>query len=135
MGWLLHCNTGSLRKHKPSVPCSILLSNNYVIIKACSSISLDYSKKVNLKVFVRLSFHDLPSFLGKEKFAKCTYFVTGHCFIHPPLICATQSLIISLLHTAYHFALVCLAKVSLSIMRVILWRWSVKALILSSLRC
>ena len=32
MGWLLHCNTGSFRKHKPSVPCSVLLSNNYVIV-------------------------------------------------------------------------------------------------------
>ena len=30
MGWLLHCDNGSLRKHKPSVPCSALLSNNYV---------------------------------------------------------------------------------------------------------
>ena len=46
MGWLLHCNTGclkkhktsvpcsvSLKKHKTSVPCSVLLSHNFVIVK------------------------------------------------------------------------------------------------------
>ena len=26
MGWLLHCDTGSLREHKPFVTCSISLS-------------------------------------------------------------------------------------------------------------
>ena len=36
MGWLLQCNTGFLIKHEPYVPCSVLLSNNYVIVKACS---------------------------------------------------------------------------------------------------
>ena len=103
MGWLLHSNIDSLRKHKPSVSCSILLSNNYVILKACGrnitgSTNLAYSKKVNLKVPVRLSFQGLPSFLDKEKLAECTYYVKGCCFIHLPLIFATQRLIISLQH-------------------------------------
>ena len=76
---------GSLRKHEPSVPCSILLSNNYVTIKTCSrninrQHNLAYSKKITQQVPVTLFFQDLPSFLGKEKLVKCTYFVTGHCF-------------------------------------------------------
>ena len=37
MEWLVHCITGSLRIHKPSLPCSVLLSNIYVILKACST--------------------------------------------------------------------------------------------------
>ena len=95
-GWFLHCNTGSLRKDEPSVPCSLLLSNNYVIVKPCSrnikgSTNLAYSENINLEVSVRLSFQNLPSFLGKEKSTKCIYFATGRCFIHPPLIFATQS--------------------------------------------
>ena len=73
MVWFLYCNTGSLRKHKPYVPCSVLLSNNYVIKKACG---LAYGEKVNLKVLVRLFFQGLPSFLGKEKSAKYSYFLT-----------------------------------------------------------
>ena len=99
MGWLLHCNTGSLRKHKPSVPCSVSLSNSHVSVKAFSrnitgSTNLTYSKKVNMKVLVRLFFQGLPLFLGKENLAKCTYFETGCCFIHPPLIFPTQGLIV-----------------------------------------
>ena len=102
-GLFLHCNTGSLRKHNPSVPCSVLLSNNYVIIKPCSrnikgSTDLAYSENLNLEFPVRLNFQRLPSFLGKEKSTKCTYFAIGRCFIHPPLIFATQSVIISLQH-------------------------------------
>ena len=93
MEWLPHRNTDpdSLRKHKPSVPSSILLSNNYFIVKAfikniAGSTNLAYSEKVNLQVPIRLPFQGLSSFLGKEKVAKCTCFVAGHCFIHPPLI-------------------------------------------------
>ena len=90
-GWFPHCNTGSLRKHKPSVQCSVLLSNNYVIIKPCSrnikgSTNLAYSENVNLEVPVRLSLQSLPLLLGKEKSTKCNYFATGRCFIHPLLI-------------------------------------------------
>ena len=100
-GWFLHCNTGSLRKHKPFVLCSILLSNNYVIVKACSrnikgSTNLAYSKNINLQVPIKLSFQSFPLFPGKEKLTKCTYFATRRCFIHLPLIFTTQSLIISL---------------------------------------
>ena len=100
---MINCNTSSLRRHKPSVPCFVLLSKNYVIKKARSrntmgSTNLVYSKKVNLKIPIRLSFQCLPLFLGKEKSGKCTYLATGRCFIHPPLILNTQRLIISLQH-------------------------------------
>ena len=96
-GWFLHCNTCSLRKHKPSVTCSVLLPNNYVIVKACGrnikgSINLAYSENVNLEVPIRFFFQSLPSFFGKEKSTKCTYFAIGRCFIHLPSIFATQSL-------------------------------------------
>ena len=116
MGWLLHCSTGSLRKHKPSVPCSELLSNNYVIVKAYNrnivgSTNLAYSEKVNLQVPVRLSFQGLSSFLGKEKSAKCTYFVTGHCFIHPLLILL---LIVKLIVSLQHIKL-CISLLSQSL--------------------
>ena len=94
MGWLLRFNTCSLRKRKPSVPCSILLSNNYVIVKACSkyitgSTDLAHSEKVNLQVLARLSSQRLPSLTKKSWQNVC-------CFIHLPLIFATQSLVISL---------------------------------------
>ena len=109
-GWFLHCNTGSLKKHKPSVPCSVLLSNNYMIVKACTrnikgSTNLAYSENVNLEVPARLPFQSFPSYLGKEKFTKCIYFATGRCFIHPPLIFTTQSLIISLQHIKLRISL------------------------------
>ena len=53
-GWLLHCSTGCLRRHEASAPCSISLSNNSVIVKACSrnamgSINLAYSEKSTYK--------------------------------------------------------------------------------------
>ena len=83
MEWLLYCNSSCLRKHTPSVPCSVLPSNK---------------KEHEHMGSARLSFQGLPLFLGKEKSAKCTYFVTGHCFIHLPLIFSTQRLIISLQH-------------------------------------
>ena len=99
--WDVHCNTGSLMKYKPSVPCSISLSNIYVTVKACSrnitnSTNLAYRKKENLQVPVKLSFQGRSSSLGKEKSAKCTYIASGCCFIDSPLIFAISSLIISL---------------------------------------
>ena len=101
MGCLLYCNTGSLRKHKSSVPCCILLSNYYVIVKVCSrnimgSTNLACNKKVILQGPVRLSFQGLLSFRGKEKSAKWTFLATEHCVIYSTLIFATQSLIVSL---------------------------------------
>ena len=102
MGWLLHCITGSLREHKPFLLCSVLLSNNFVIVKACSknttgSTDLPYSEKSQPRSS-RQAFLSRPSFLDTEKSAKCSCFVTGCCFIHPPLIFATERLIISLQH-------------------------------------
>ena len=109
MGWLFHCNTGSLRMHKPSIPCSVLLENNYVIVKACSrnitgSTNLTNSEKVNLHVPVRLSFQSffIPC---QKKSTKCTYFATGRCFIHPSLIFATQNIIKSLHHIKFCISL------------------------------
>ena len=146
---MLHSNTGCLREHKPSVPCSVLLSNDYVIVEVRSrnitgSTNLAYSEKINLEDLVRLSCQGLPSFLDKEKSAKCSYFPTGRCFIHPLLIFATQSLMCH--HSILSFSLVCLAKVyehsvlpdvmkdPLLIVRVILRKCSIKTLIISILR-
>ena len=55
---------------KPTVPCSALLSNNYVIIKACGrnikgSTNLPYSKKVNLTV--HQTFLSRPSFVSWQR--------------------------------------------------------------------
>ena len=127
---------------------SMLLSNNYVIIKACSrnikgSTNLTYSKNVNLLVPVRLSFQCLPLFLVKEKSAKNIYFATGCCFIHPHLIFTTESLIISLQHIKLCISLLSLShehsalpviKVPPLIVRVILQSWSIKTVFLNSLR-
>ena len=145
MKWLLHFNTASLRKYEPSVPCSVSLSNTYVIAKACSenimgSTNLAYSKKVNLKVPIRLFFQGLLSFLCKEMLAKCMLLLYHH-----PLIFGTQSFILSLQHIKLcisllrqslykHSVLPNVMKDPLLIVGVILRRWSVKTLILMSLR-
>ena len=91
--WDVHCNAGSLGKHNQSVLCSMLLSNIYVTIKACSrnitsSTNLAYREKVNLQVPVRLSIQGHSLFPGKEKSSKCNYIASGCCFIHHPLISA-----------------------------------------------
>ena len=52
-------------------------------------------KKQTCKFLSGFPFKAFLRSLAKES-TKCTYFVTGHCFIHPPLIFAVQSLIISL---------------------------------------
>lgn len=36
MEWLFHCNSGPIRKHELPLPCSVSLSDNYVIVKLCS---------------------------------------------------------------------------------------------------
>ena len=69
---------------------SVLLLNNYVIVKACSrnikgSANLVCSDNVNLGVPVRLSFQSLPSFFEKEKPVNYTCFAKGRCFMH--LLC------------------------------------------------
>ena len=107
---MLHSNTGCLKEHKPSVPCSVLLSNDYVIVKVRSrnitgSTNLAYNEKINLEDLVRLSCQGLPTFLDKEKSAKCSYFPTRRCFIHPLLIFATQSLTVSPQHTKLFISL------------------------------
>ena len=108
--WDVYCNTGSLRKYKPSVPCSISLSNTYVTVQACSrnitrSTNLAHREKVNLQVLIRLSFQGHSLFLGKEKSAKCTYIGSGCYFIHLPLIFVIQRLIISLKHIKLYSSL------------------------------
>ena len=36
MGLLFHSNIGTLREHKLPLPCFLLPSGNYLIVKACS---------------------------------------------------------------------------------------------------
>ena len=62
---------------------------------------------MNLQVPVRLSFWGLP---WQKMLAKCTEFVTGCCFVHPPLIFATWNLI-NPCRAYLSFALVYIAKV------------------------
>ena len=76
MGWLLHFNTGSLRKHEPSVPCSVSLPNNYVIVK----------KESTYKFLLGFPFKVILCSLAKKSRQN------AHFFIHPPLIFATHSL-------------------------------------------
>ena len=85
-----------------AVPCSVLLSNNYVIVEACSknimgSTNLAYSQKSQAKSSCQIFFKGLPLFHGKEKLAESSC-PTTRCFIHPPLIFATQRLIVSVQH-------------------------------------
>ena len=71
-----------------------------VILKACnwnimSKTTPIYSEKINLEFTLGLSFQDVPPFLGRDKMARCNWFLTVCCFTNPLLIFATQSLIIS----------------------------------------
>ena len=106
-GWLLHCNTGSLRRYEASVSCFISLSNNYETVKACSknitcSINQGSQSTNSCQAFLSKS-----SFIPcQKKSAKCPYFATGRCFIHPSLIFATQSLVMSLQHIQLCISLV-----------------------------
>ena len=99
-GQFFHCYTGTLRDHKLLLPCSVLWSDNRMIVKACSrnttceATNQIYKENINLKL--RLSFQGLPLFPGQGKSAKCSYFPRGCCFTHSPLIFATQSLVILL---------------------------------------
>ena len=102
-----------------------------------------HSEKVNLKVLVK-AFLSMPCFVPwQKKSGKCTYFATGRCFIHLPLIFATHRLILALQHIKLCITLlkVCgqlvlpdVMKDPLLIVTIILLRWSVETLILSSLR-
>ena len=61
MGRLFHCNTGTLRKNKLPLACSVSASNNYVILKACnknitSKTTPVYSEKIKVEVTVSLNF-------------------------------------------------------------------------------
>ena len=98
MGWLLYCNTNSLRKHSSSVPCSVLLSNNYVIIKASgrnimASINLgkrsvyNFPSDFSLKVFL--------CSLAKRSPQNASNLWQDVVIYHPKIF-ATQSLIILL---------------------------------------
>ena len=107
--WDIDCNTGSLRKYKPSLPFSISLSNIYVTVQACSrnitsSTNLANREKVNLQVPIRLSFQGRSSFLDKEKSAECTCMGSGCYFIHPSIIFSIQSFI-SLKHIELYISL------------------------------
>ena len=73
------------------------------------STNLAYSKKATYKFPSGFSFIAFLRLLPKKVAKMHTDFVTGRCFVHPPLIFATYSLIISLQHIS--FVLVCLVKV------------------------
>ena len=92
MGCLLHCNPGSLTKHKPSV-CTLFRT----AIKQLCDHKRNIIGSANLAI--------LPFFFWQRKVAKYTYFATACCFIHPPLIFATQNLIISLQHIKLYISL------------------------------
>ena len=83
---MFHCYTGTLREHKLPPPCSVLGSDNCMIVKACSrnitgeATTPLYKEKINLKFPDRFSFQGLPSFLVQEKSVKCSYFPRGCCF-------------------------------------------------------
>ena len=77
MGWLFHCNIGTLRKHKLPLPCFLLPSGNYLIVKACSKSLASAatpvcSEKISPEVPVEFSFPGIPLLFGKEKLAKCS---------------------------------------------------------------
>ena len=77
MGWLLHGNTGTLRKQGISLSCSVLPPDSYVTVKAFSRnivcrANPEYTEKIILEVPVSLSYQSLPSYFGKEKLIKCS---------------------------------------------------------------
>ena len=144
MVWLLYWNLGSLRKHKPSVLCSVSLSNYYVIVKAFSrnisgSTNLAYSKKSQPASSCH-SFLSRPSFVPWQRKVGKNHLLCDRTLFYPSsLIFATQSLILSLQHFKLCISLLSqnpwtLCKKTLLIVKVILRRWSEKTLILSSLR-
>ena len=140
MGWLLHCNTGSTGKHKPSVPCSILLSNNYVIVKGTLWAAPIQGTAKNQSTSSNQAFLSRLSFVPSERKVGKMHLLCDKMLLYPSSINFCYSEINDI--TA---ALVCLAKVSqhstspnvmnkpVLIVRVILQRWSLKTLILSSL--
>ena len=143
MRWLLHYNTDSLRKHKPSLPCSLLLSNNYVIIKACSGNIMGSVQRKSQLTSSRQTFLSRPSFVSWQiKVDKIDLLCDRTLFYPSSINFVTQSLIISLQHIELCISLLSqslwilciIMKEPLLIVRVILWRWSAKTLILSSLR-
>ena len=102
MGCLLHCDTGSLRKHNSSVPCSVLLTNNYaqkLAIGASRPAPTQHTAKNSIYKFSSgFPFKPFLRSLAKKSPQNSPNLRQDCCFIHPPLIFATQSLIKSLQH-------------------------------------
>ena len=102
--WDVCCNTGSLRKHKPSVPCSISLSNIYVSVQACrrnimSSTNLVNREKVNQAFFSRSFFvllQNLPTWGQDAILSILPSFLLFRVLYHQSIL---------------SFTLVCLSKV------------------------
>ena len=64
MGWLFHCNTGMLRKHKLPPTCFVMPLDNYVTIKACNRM-IEVTVERSRSSFVPLqmkSWQNVPSF-------------------------------------------------------------------------
>ena len=116
MGWLLHCNTGSLRKHKPSLPCSILLSNNYVIIKTCirnikGQHQSRLQQKSQLKSF-RQAFLSWPSFIPWQRKVCKMHILCNRTLFYPSSLNSCYSEL-NYLTTAYNISL-CISLLSQS---------------------
>ena len=106
MEWLFHCNTHTLWKIELHLPCSVLVWDNYVILKVyswniTSKATLVYIEIINLEVTLKLSFQGPPPFLAETSWQDVTKFSTESCFTHPSLIFAAQGLITSLEHTKF----------------------------------
>ena len=97
MGWLLYCNTNSLRKHSSSVPCSVLLSNNYVIIKASgrNMASINLGKRSVYNFPFDFSLKAFLCSLAKRSPQNASNLWQDVVIYHPKIF-ATQSLIILL---------------------------------------
>ena len=98
MGYFFHCYTSTLWEHKLPLPCSVLWSENHMIIKACCRTITDYAttplynEKINLKNWhAFLSRPTLVPWLRKVGWS--SYFPRRCCFTHSPLMFPTQSLI------------------------------------------
>lgn len=92
MRWLIHCKTDTIRKSELNLPCSVLVWDNYIILKVCnwkitSKATLVFSGKIDLYFLIEISSE------MQLVFARILFYPPS---LHPLLIFAAQGLIISL---------------------------------------
>ena len=140
---------GSLRKYILSLRCSVSLSNNYVTVKSCSrNINGQHQPSIQRKSLparFRQDFLSRTSFVPWQRKVGKMHLLCDRTLFYPSSLNFCQSELYH--HSMLSFALVCLAKFCehqvlpnvmkdpVLIVRVILRRWSIKTLFLSSLRC